>query len=88
MISRDELEVLSFYRASELAGSVLFGRLALQTTIDELRGPLTRHCLEDGILLRVITNNTLQISPPFVVDADDLRRIAAAIAGALDKLAG
>jgi adenosylmethionine-8-amino-7-oxononanoate aminotransferase len=49
---------------------------------------VTRHCLEDGILLRVITNNTLQISPPFVVDADDLRRIAAAIAGALDKLAG
>jgi adenosylmethionine-8-amino-7-oxononanoate aminotransferase len=47
---------------------------------------VTRHCLEDGILLRVITNNTLQISPPFVVDADDLRRIAAAIAGALDKL--
>ena len=48
---------------------------------------VTRHCLEDGILLRVITNNTLQISPPFVVDADDLRRIAAAIARALDTLA-
>jgi adenosylmethionine-8-amino-7-oxononanoate aminotransferase len=49
---------------------------------------VTRHCLKDGILLRVITNNTLQISPPFVVDADDLRRIAAAIAAALDMLAG
>jgi adenosylmethionine-8-amino-7-oxononanoate aminotransferase len=48
---------------------------------------VTRSCLEDGILLRVITNNTLQISPPFVVDADDLRRIAAAIARALDSLA-
>ena len=48
---------------------------------------MTRHCLKDGVLLRVITNNTLQISPPFVVDADDLRRIAAAIAGALDTLA-
>jgi hypothetical protein len=36
----------------------------------------------------VITNNTLQISPPFVVEADDLRRIAAAIAGALDTLPG
>jgi adenosylmethionine-8-amino-7-oxononanoate aminotransferase len=48
---------------------------------------VTRHCLQDGILLRVITNNTLQISPPFVVDADDLRRIAAAIASALDTLA-
>jgi adenosylmethionine-8-amino-7-oxononanoate aminotransferase len=49
---------------------------------------VTRRCLQDGILLRVITNNTLQISPPFVVDADDLRRIAAAIAGALDAVAG
>ncbi len=49
---------------------------------------VTRHCLTDGVLLRVITNNTLQISPPFVVDADDLRRIAAAIAGALDTLPG
>ena len=49
---------------------------------------VTRRCLEDGILLRVITNNTLQISPPFVVEADDLRRIAAAIAGALDTLPG
>jgi adenosylmethionine-8-amino-7-oxononanoate aminotransferase len=49
---------------------------------------VTRHCLEDGVLLRVITNNTLQISPPFVVDADDLTRIAAAITGALDTLPG
>jgi adenosylmethionine-8-amino-7-oxononanoate aminotransferase len=49
---------------------------------------VTRHCLADGVLLRVITNNTLQISPPFVVEADDLRRIAAAIAGALDALPG
>ncbi|HYZ79924.1 MAG TPA: aminotransferase class III-fold pyridoxal phosphate-dependent enzyme [Solirubrobacteraceae bacterium] len=49
---------------------------------------VTRRCLEDGVLLRVITNNTLQISPPFVVDADDLHRIAAAIARALDTVAG
>jgi rubrerythrin len=48
LISDDELQVLSFYRASELAGSVLFGRLALQTTIDSLRAPLTRHCMEEA----------------------------------------
>lgn len=48
---------------------------------------LTRRCLQDGILLRVITNNTIQISPPFVVDADDLERIAASIARRLDDLA-
>ncbi|MFL5861205.1 MAG: aspartate aminotransferase family protein [Solirubrobacteraceae bacterium] len=47
---------------------------------------VTRHCLKDGVLLRVITNNTLQISPPFVVDADDLRRIATAITSALNTL--
>jgi adenosylmethionine-8-amino-7-oxononanoate aminotransferase len=49
---------------------------------------VTRRCLEDGILLRVITNNTVQISPPFVVDADDLERIAAAVGNALDQLSG
>jgi adenosylmethionine-8-amino-7-oxononanoate aminotransferase len=48
---------------------------------------VTRRCIEDGILLRVITNNTIQISPPFVVDVEDLERIAAAVARALDHLA-
>ncbi|MGO9960791.1 MAG: aspartate aminotransferase family protein [Solirubrobacteraceae bacterium] len=48
---------------------------------------LTRRCIDDGILLRVITNNTIQISPPFVVEADDLERIAASIARALDGIA-
>lgn len=59
----------------------------VQLNADVNGDAVTRGCLEDGILLRVITDNTLQISPPFVVDADDLRRIAAAIAGALDALA-
>jgi adenosylmethionine-8-amino-7-oxononanoate aminotransferase len=48
---------------------------------------LTRYCIEDGVLLRVITNNTIQISPPFTVGAADLERIAAAIARGLDRLA-
>ena len=48
MISKDELYVLSYYRACELAGAVLFGRLALVTEIDELRVPLTNHCLEEA----------------------------------------
>ncbi len=48
MISDDDLYVLSFYRASELAGSMLFGRLAFHTTIDEIRAPLTRHCMEEA----------------------------------------
>ncbi len=48
MMSEQELYLLSFYRASELAGSLLFGKLAFHTSIDELRVPLTRHCLEEA----------------------------------------
>jgi adenosylmethionine-8-amino-7-oxononanoate aminotransferase len=65
------------------------GLLAGVQLVPEVSGDdVIRRCLEDGILLRVITNNTLQISPPFVVDADDLQRIAAAVTRALDQVAG
>ncbi len=47
---------------------------------------LTRHCIEAGVLFRVITGNTVQISPPFIVDAEDLRRIAAVLREGLDSL--
>jgi adenosylmethionine-8-amino-7-oxononanoate aminotransferase len=49
---------------------------------------LTRRCIEDGVLLRVITNNTIQISPPFTIEHGDLERIVASITGALNRLAG
>jgi rubrerythrin len=48
MISPDELEILSFYRASELAGAMLLGKLALQTTNDRLRPQLTEQCAEEA----------------------------------------
>ena len=48
MISSDELYILSYYRACELAGAILFGRLALQTDFDALRVPLTQHTLEEA----------------------------------------
>lgn len=48
MLSQQELYVLSYYRACELEGAILFGKLAFHTTIDEYRGPLTRHCLEEA----------------------------------------
>ncbi len=48
MISEEELYVLSYYRACELSGSVLFGKLAFVTDIDEIRIPLTHHCLEEA----------------------------------------
>lgn len=47
-ISEVELYILSYYRACELAGAILFGKLALHTTIDAIRIPLTQHCLEEA----------------------------------------
>ena len=59
----------------------------IQLNPDVSGDAVTRRCLErDGILLRVITHNTLQISPPFVVEAGDLRRIATSIAETLQTL--
>ena len=46
-ITDQELFVLSFYRASELAGGLLLGKVAFHTDIDELRSPLTRHAAEE-----------------------------------------
>jgi adenosylmethionine-8-amino-7-oxononanoate aminotransferase len=41
-------------------------------------------CLAQGILIRVIAERTLGISPPFVVSEDDLSLMASGIADALD----
>ena len=47
-ISKQELWVLSYYRASELAGALLFGRLARRTEDDELRVFLTEHFAQEA----------------------------------------
>lgn len=47
-MDKDEHYILSYYRACELAGSVLFGKLAIHTSIDRLRTPLTEHALEEA----------------------------------------
>ena len=47
-MSEDLLYILSYYRASELAGSLLFGQLAMHTSYDELRTPLTEQCSEEA----------------------------------------
>jgi bacterioferritin (cytochrome b1) len=47
-VSPEELHILSFYRASELAGSMLLGKLALHTNHDHMRVPLTEQCLEEA----------------------------------------
>jgi adenosylmethionine-8-amino-7-oxononanoate aminotransferase len=48
--------------------------------------PLLRACIEAGVLFRVITGNTVQISPPFIVEGEDLQRIASVLHGALQTL--
>ena len=47
-ISENELWLLSYYRESELAGSLLMGRLAHETDDDDLRVRLTEHCAEEA----------------------------------------
>ena len=47
-ITENELWLLSYYRESELAGSLLMGRLARETDDDDLRIRLTEHCAEEA----------------------------------------
>lgn len=47
-LSSDELWVLSYYRASELAGALLFGHLARRTADDQMRVFLTEHFAEEA----------------------------------------
>ena len=47
-IDENELWLLSYYRASELAGALVMGRLASQTDDDDLRIHLTEHCAEEA----------------------------------------
>jgi len=48
IISDEDLWVLSYYRSSELAGSLLMGRMARRATDDELRSRLTWHFAEEA----------------------------------------
>lgn len=47
-ISENDLWILSYYRESELAGSLIMGRLACETDDDDLRVHLTEHCAEEA----------------------------------------
>ena len=60
-MSKDELYILSFYRASELAGALLFGRLAMHTNVNELRAPLTEQCSEEAKHAWMITQTIQEL---------------------------
>ena len=44
------------------------------------------HCIEAGVLVRMITDNTVQISPPFVVTEAELAKIGAVLFDALEHV--
>ena len=46
-----------------------------------------RRCLDAGVILRAITDGTLQVSPPFVIDESDIGLLAGVIAAELDRVA-
>jgi rubrerythrin len=47
-LSPQELWVLSYYQASELAGALFFGRLARRFEDEEVRYHLVQHCAEEA----------------------------------------
>jgi adenosylmethionine-8-amino-7-oxononanoate aminotransferase len=59
----------------------------VELVADVTADSVARLCLEQDVIVRPLANNTLQISPPFVIEESDLDRIAGAIAGALDSVA-
>jgi adenosylmethionine-8-amino-7-oxononanoate aminotransferase len=79
------------------------GRLAGHELVDEVRGAgllagvqlradvdgeaVVRQALDEGVVLRIITGNTIQICPPFVATPDEVRSIPAAIERALARVA-
>jgi adenosylmethionine-8-amino-7-oxononanoate aminotransferase len=49
---------------------------------------LMRDCIDAGVVVRILGGNVVQISPPFVIDEDELQKVADAIRGALDNQNG
>jgi adenosylmethionine-8-amino-7-oxononanoate aminotransferase len=43
-------------------------------------------CIERGVIMRAITDGTLQISPPFVIEEHEIAHIAEVLADALDAI--
>jgi adenosylmethionine-8-amino-7-oxononanoate aminotransferase len=72
---------------TEVRGGV--GLIAGVQMVPEVDGDrLMRDCIESGVVVRLLGGNVVQISPPFVVDENDLQKIADAIRGALENQRG
>jgi putrescine aminotransferase len=58
----------------------------IQLTNPEIARAAAALCREGGVMIRVITNGTLQLSPPFVTDESDLRAAVGVLREALEAL--
>jgi adenosylmethionine-8-amino-7-oxononanoate aminotransferase len=57
------------------------GLLAAIEPHDPALGPaVAEYCIEHGVLMRTITDGALQVSPPFVVEAEELKLTAEVVA--------
>ncbi len=65
------------------SGSGFLAGVALRADVDA--AAVATDVTEDGVILRAIHENTLQICPPFVVTDDEVARIATTIRSALDR---
>lgn len=77
-IDENELWLLSYYRASELAGALVMGRLATETDDDELRVRLTEHCAEEANHAWLWTRTILEVggTPRRVAETYQTRYLA------------
>lgn len=91
----DELSPLLHRLARDLATHQLVDEVrtgvgliaGVQLTSPETARAVAVECLNRGVLIRVITNGTLQLSPPFVSTEEDLVSMVGVIGESLDAVA-
>lgn len=63
------------------SGEAFLAAVQLDESISAAK--IADHCIEQGVAIRVIHNNSLQISPPFILTDDEVESITTAIRNAL-----
>jgi adenosylmethionine-8-amino-7-oxononanoate aminotransferase len=58
----------------------------VQLVDDAVAREVVRHCVANGMLMRLLVNSTLHISPPLVIEAAEIDQMAAVIQDALDAV--
>jgi putrescine aminotransferase len=58
----------------------------VQCSSPDVASKVVAECVSRGVIVRAITDGTLQISPPFVIEADEIERIAAVLGEALEAI--